>query len=46
MVGSSVVIVHLSKDYDDFHALKDVNLNIKAGEFFSIIEPSGCGKTT
>ena len=28
------------------HALKDVDLAIKRGEFVSLIGPSGCGKTT
>jgi putative ABC transport system ATP-binding protein len=28
------------------HAMKNVNLNIKEGEFFVVEGPSGCGKTT
>ncbi|MFP1739513.1 ABC transporter ATP-binding protein [Lonsdalea quercina] len=28
------------------HALKDINLTIRQGEFVSFIGPSGCGKTT
>ncbi|MHA2408018.1 MAG: ABC transporter ATP-binding protein [Candidatus Ranarchaeia archaeon] len=28
------------------HAIKNVNLNIKEGEFFVVEGPSGCGKTT
>ena len=32
--------------FGDFKALKDININIKEGEFFTILGPSGCGKTT
>ena len=32
--------------YGDFHALKDVNLNINAKEITAFIGPSGCGKST
>ena len=30
----------------DFTALKDVNLEVREGEFISILGPSGCGKST
>jgi phosphate transport system ATP-binding protein len=32
--------------YQDFHALKDVNLNINENEVTAFIGPSGCGKST
>ncbi len=32
--------------YGDFVAMKDLNLTIKKGEFFTFLGPSGCGKTT
>ncbi|TLS54193.1 ABC transporter ATP-binding protein [Paenibacillus antri] len=32
--------------FGDFHAIKNLNLNIKEGEFFTFLGPSGCGKTT
>ncbi len=36
----------VNKYYGDYHALRDINLSIRAGEFFSLLGPSGCGKTT
>lgn len=32
--------------YGDFHALKNINLDIPKGEITSFIGPSGCGKST
>ncbi|WNQ10981.1 ABC transporter ATP-binding protein [Paenibacillus aurantius] len=32
--------------FGDFHAIKNLNLHIKEGEFFTFLGPSGCGKTT
>ncbi len=39
-------ITHLKKTYDDTEVLSDINLNIKHGEFLTLLGPSGCGKTT
>lgn len=37
-------IYHTNKS--EIPAIKDLNLNIKEGEFVAIVGPSGCGKTT
>lgn len=39
-------ISNLDLHYGDFHALKNVNLDIKANEITAFIGPSGCGKST
>lgn len=43
-------IEHVHKVYDTtdtvLHALKDISLTIKQGEFFSLVGRSGCGKST
>src|SRR5215475_7791771 len=36
----------LHKKYDEVHAVKDVNLDIRDQEFVVLVGPSGCGKTT
>jgi multiple sugar transport system ATP-binding protein len=44
---ADVSIRALNKNYDNgFHAVKDVNLEIKDKEFLVLVGPSGCGKTT
>ncbi len=43
---SELHIKNVSKHYGDFHALKDIDIHIKSGEFLVLIGPSGCGKST
>ncbi|MGE4440486.1 MAG: spermidine/putrescine ABC transporter ATP-binding protein PotA [Desulfomicrobium sp.] len=37
---------NVAKVYDGQHALKEVSLDVRRGEFLTILGPSGCGKTT
>lgn len=39
-------IKNMNLYYGDFHALKDVNLEIASKEIIAFIGPSGCGKST
>lgn len=41
-----VTLENATMKFGDFTAVKDVNLEIEEGEFFSFLGPSGCGKTT
>ena len=41
-----IEISELNKWYGDFHALKNINLDIKEGEIIVVCGPSGSGKST
>ncbi len=43
---ATVTFDNVNKIYGDFHAVKDLNLEIGDGEFMVLVGPSGCGKTT
>lgn len=43
---SSIKIENISKSFDGKEILKGIDLDIKDGEFISLLGPSGCGKTT
>jgi multiple sugar transport system ATP-binding protein len=43
---SDLKISNLYKKYGNVAILKDVNLDIKSGEFIVFVGPSGCGKST
>jgi ABC-type Fe3+/spermidine/putrescine transport system ATPase subunit len=42
----NVIVKKVSKSYGKVHALNNVSLEVKDGEYITIVGPSGCGKTT
>ncbi|MBO5373045.1 MAG: phosphate ABC transporter ATP-binding protein [Lachnospiraceae bacterium] len=45
-MGYKFTVNNLDLYYSDFHALKNVNLNIEENKITAFIGPSGCGKST
>ncbi|MEP2642489.1 ABC transporter ATP-binding protein [Roseobacter sp.] len=46
MTAPLVVFDKVQKQFDDFTAVKELDFEIREGEFLAIMGPSGCGKTT
>jgi len=44
--GATLELRSLTKRFDDFVAVDDLDLDVDAGRFFALLGPSGCGKTT
>lgn len=46
VIGGIVKADHINKYFSSSQVLKEISIDIRAGEFFSLLGPSGCGKTT
>ncbi len=42
----SVTLKHVTKEFGEVQAVRNVSLDIEKGELFFMLGPSGCGKTT
>ena len=45
-MNNDLEFIEVVKRFGSFTAVRNLNLTIKQGEFFSFLGPSGCGKTT
>jgi multiple sugar transport system ATP-binding protein len=43
---ASVTYEHVSKQFDETFAVKDLSIDVGDGEFLVLVGPSGCGKST
>lgn len=46
MTNSIVSLKNVEKWFENSHVVKKMNLEIREGEFLTLLGPSGCGKTT
>lgn len=46
MAGSTLRTLALTKEYGDAKVLDDIALEVRGGEFLTLVGPSGCGKST
>ncbi len=45
-VPSLLSLRHVRKEFDGLVAVREVDLDVREGEFITLLGPSGCGKTT
>lgn len=44
--ASTLTLSHVTKRFDDFIAVSDLSLHVRAGRIFGLLGPNGAGKTT
>lgn len=46
METTKIHVTNMNLHYGDFHALKNINIDIPENQICAMIGPSGCGKST